>query len=148
MANPSNMSNFGDVCQLFNMLTWSKCEWMSFIWMRLIESAASSLPSPMLASTLSEVKRKNILGNVYQSINEGRTYPAFRQMSVRDKNVIVQANIAAFAALSLTRVFTTPSLCTITDNTRASWDMGGLRHVKRDIHNGSKYCDTCKNLKK
>ena len=69
-------------------------------------------------------------------------------MSMRDKNVIVQANIAAFAALSLTRVFTTASLCTITDNTRASWDVGALRHVKRDIHNGSKYCDTCKNLKK
>ena len=35
--------------------------------MRLIESAASSLPSPMLASTLSEVIRKNILA---MSINE------------------------------------------------------------------------------
>ena len=69
-------------------------------------------------------------------------------MSVRDKNVIVQANIAAFAALSLTRVFTTTVLCIITDNTRTPWDVGVLHHVKREIQIGSKYCDTCKNLKK
>ena len=90
---------------LFWMLTWSKCEWMSFIWIRLIESAASSSPSTMLAPTLSGVK-----GN--QSINQSGQNLAFRQRKTREK--YVQTNIAA---LSLPPVLTTTILCTIPDNT-------------------------------
>ena len=65
---------------------------------------------------------------------------------MKDKKVIVETNIAV-AALSLTLILKTPALCTITDNTN-TWDMGAIRHVKRNINTGSKYCDTGENLKK